>query len=270
MPLSRQANSPLFAIPAETRQAIYSALIPKGILDIQLCTRFSQSVENTITSHTIRHKSPIAALRQQIDALNSIKQTNGIHLLLVCQWMRLEVLELLASVTVRFHCPECFYTFLPSAARGLGVGVEWMKSVEILLDLALRHNAPTYHDLPAISARDLGTGGWAKLKAQKTMQRCQREAWKWYGPLHLTEKEKWTCDPLKVVSREEERDDNEDASHTAPGPAPDLGAAVNGFLAQHPQLAMHTAVVVHSDTSNAGRGRLSSSLQWVITGKFNI
>ncbi|RMZ88053.1 hypothetical protein DV736_g4718, partial [Chaetothyriales sp. CBS 134916] len=161
MSFNHQTDSPLFTIPAETRQLIYSLLIPKGILYIELCTALRPSGNALNGSRRI---SPVAALRQQFDVLSSIKQTNGIHLLLVCQWMRLEALELLASVTVRFHCPECFNTFLPSAARGLGVGVEWIKSVEIVLDLAQTNR---FHALRRVMHR----GGHLTSEFAKTMAR---------------------------------------------------------------------------------------------------
>ncbi|RMD41104.1 hypothetical protein DV735_g4027, partial [Chaetothyriales sp. CBS 134920] len=277
MPFSHQTGSPLFAIPSETRQAIYSVLIPRGILDIELCTTSRQSTGgDTSAVQSRRHKSPIAALRQQIDALSNIKQTNGIHLLLVCQWMRLEVLELLASVTVRFHCPECFNTFLPNAARGLGVGVEWMKTVEILLVVRpgsqAVHHHPQFDAYDAFGVRHPGPDGWTKAQAEQIMQNCQREAWKWYGPLHLTEREKWTCDPVRIVSHADiarataaqEHDDDD----TDQGPVAALGPAINGLLAQHPELAMHALVVLPVRAANAGEEVVS--LQWLITGKFNI
>lgn len=179
---SEQASA-FLRLPVETRLHLYSYLIPKKVLDIDLCRRRDEP-------HNLprRKRSVISSLVAQTLELETISRSNGLHLLLVSSRTRDEVLPLLSRLTVRFHCPRCFDEWLRSVSYGLGVGVKWMKHVEIVFDCVS-------------GLRDSHTHRWtttdlARFMVTEAMQAAQHSVWLYYGRLDLTGQEKWKFAPV--------------------------------------------------------------------------
>jgi hypothetical protein len=93
---------------------------------------------------------------------------------------------MLSRMTSRFHCHKCFEKLLPQISHGLGIGLEWMRHVELILDLK---GEMTYGQQLTIET--------ARAMARETMRICQRKAWAFWGRLDLMEKERWKYEPLK-------------------------------------------------------------------------
>lgn len=117
---SHEAASQLLCLPAETRLLIYSFLIPRQGLYIDLCDASRPQGADFIT----RKRSVISNILQQTFTFIELERTNGLHLLLVCKRTRFEILPMLAKTTVRFHCSKCFDDLLRHFSYGLGVGVK--------------------------------------------------------------------------------------------------------------------------------------------------
>ena len=266
--LTRDQNqSPLFRLPAEVRFNVYHYLIPDNILHIDLCSSFAQS-GSSAGSYIPGNPSPISQLLAQTLALNEITRINGLHLLLVCRRTRAEALSLLSKTTVRFHCPDCFKSFLPNVARGLGVGVEWMKRLEIVLDMSLaphelgygRGRRPGMHSIPGYrQRREDMTTSLGKTMAREAMQSCQKIGWYWYGRLDLREQEKWGFEPMK-----EEKSDDDVVFETL---GPITGNAVLGF-GGGPPLNLGLGPTLHN-ASNGVRVE-EPPKKWLITARFDI
>ena len=174
-----------------------------GTLDVEICDgqaspkgRFAFLSRSVVTDHLARFFSRETLIRE-----------NGLHLLLVCTRTRNEVLPFLSNLTVRFHCPCCFKELLNNLSHGLGVGIHWMKHVEITFTCrdppVPPEQPPLYHgygyghghgrrrmtpDLSRFMATE---------QAGEAMSEARRIAWLYYGRLDLTEQEKWTCEPIK-------------------------------------------------------------------------
>lgn len=168
-----------------------------------------------------------------------IAPTTNVHLQLVCKRTRSEILPILAKSTVRFHCSKCFDELLRNLSHGLGVGVTWMKHVEIVLDLT--NQLSSWHRL----TMELG-----KTSARETMSLARKTAWLWYGRLDLMGKERWTYEPMN------EKDDVQGEMQPA-GAQPQ--AHFTG--ANHPHHPHATAPQMHP---------LRIPEKWLISGWFDI
>jgi hypothetical protein len=93
---------------------------------------------------------------------------------------------MLSRMTTCFHCDKCFEKLLPQISHGLGIGLEWMRHVELILELK---NEMTYGQQLTIET--------ARAMARETMRVCQRKAWAFWGRLDLMEKERWKYEPVK-------------------------------------------------------------------------
>jgi len=246
--------SGFLSLPAEIRLHIYDYLIPSAKLEIDLCNhRRPQQAE-----FTVRRRSVISSLLSQVLALDTITRTNGLHLLKVCTRTRGEVLPLLAKTTVRFHCCKCFEELLRNLSYGLGVGVKWMKHVEILLDF----------DTCLLAGQSLTTV-FAQTYTRETMQLAQKTAWLYFGRLDLAEKERWKVEPFEEV---------EAADQPLPPPTttmitPATGAANHG-AGGTPTPAPALGWPAHVTFSHFQRVRTSRNggpaRKWLISGWFDI
>ena len=72
-----EEQSPLFHLPAETRLSIYSHLIPKDGIYIDLCT--PRKIEGA--EFTVRKRSVVSTLMLQMFAIDAVSRGNGLHLL---------------------------------------------------------------------------------------------------------------------------------------------------------------------------------------------
>lgn len=176
-----EAASPFLSLPPESRLQVYSYLIPKKTLEVDLCT------PRRPTDGPLRRRGVISSLVNQVLALDMITRSNGLHLLLVSRRTRAEVLPLLSRLVVRFHCPRCFDELLRNLSYGLGVGVRWMKHVEIEFNCAAEVVGPPYRRVTASLARFMVT---------ETMYAAQRTACLYYGRLDLMRRDKWEFEPL--------------------------------------------------------------------------
>lgn len=114
-----------------------------------------------------------------------MKITLTYHLQLVSQRIHSEIFPLLSALTTRFHCHKCFDELLPQISHGLGVGIQWMRHVEIILDLE------TQMKYGQILTMEL-----ARAMARETMGLAQKRAWLYYGRLDLGGRERWRYEPL--------------------------------------------------------------------------
>lgn len=191
--LPHEQASAFLQLPIETRLHIYSYILPRQTLYIDLCT-FRRPAEHHVPN--IRRRggsskpSPISSLVSQVLELENITRLNGLHLLTVSRRTHGEVIPLLSTLTVRFHCPKCFQDFLANQSHGLGVGIaSWMRHVEIRYDCGNGLFIPGSHN-PANFNRG-GTPSLARFMATEAMQTVQRTAWLYYGRLDLMGREKW-------------------------------------------------------------------------------
>ncbi|EXJ85842.1 hypothetical protein A1O1_06211 [Capronia coronata CBS 617.96] len=199
--------APFLRLPAETRLHIYSYLIPEDRIEIDLCTSRRSELEHhpadartTSVSSSSSGRSPprsstiptpkrsiISGLVAQVIQLETITRTNGLHLLLVCRRTRDEVRSLLSTLPVRFHCPKCFEELLRNLSFGLGVGVKWMRHVEIVVNCGSGLFGPPFRPL---------TDSLAKFMVTETLQAARRTGWLYYGRLDLAGREEWKYEPL--------------------------------------------------------------------------
>ncbi|KEF62578.1 uncharacterized protein A1O9_00551 [Exophiala aquamarina CBS 119918] len=189
-----EQESAFLQLPTETRLHIYSYILPRKTLDIDLCTiqRPTQNYFPSIRRHraSIGKLSPISSLVSQVLELENITRRNGLHLLSVSRRTRDELRPLLSALLVRFHCPKCFEDLLANLSHGLGVGVaSWMRHVEIRFDCGNGLFVPGTRHAPHYSRG--GTPSLARFMASEAMQAVQRSAWLYYGRLDLMGREKW-------------------------------------------------------------------------------
>ncbi|KAK4938684.1 hypothetical protein LTR10_020952 [Elasticomyces elasticus] len=177
--------SPLLRLPAETRLQIYRHLIPKDVLDVDICSP-RRSAAQQFGSLPRPGASILVA---QLFAWESLIRDNGLQMLLVCRRTRDEVLPFLSKLTVRFHCTKCFEQLLSNMSHGLGVGVKWMKHVEI------RYQCEDSGTVLRSVGGSL-TPQLSKFMVSEAMFALQRTAWLYYGRLDLLERDKWKFEPV--------------------------------------------------------------------------
>ena len=176
-------SSAFLSLPAEIRLQIYSYLLPRGRLDINLCeidfSRLGRIPTNT------------SALLSQSLHLEDICRSNGLHLFLVSKRTNQELTSLLSRLTVRFHCPYCYSHWLCNVSYGLGVGIKWMKHVEILYDVECepRMNGPSLQYM---------TRPLARFMVLEMLKQCQQTAYGYYGRLDMMSppRDTWKCEPF--------------------------------------------------------------------------
>lgn len=174
-----ELKSPLLSLPTEIRLQIYRWIIPSTpeYLDINLCTR--QSNHQSVLS--FRKHSMISHLLNQVLNLETIIRCNGLHLLMVSKRTRAEVLPLFSDLTVKFHCLRCYEDLLRNLSFGLGVGVLWMKQIEIFVDLHESDHKP-FGPLTMELARTM---------AREHMQVAQRTTRLYYGTFNTIRNDAW-------------------------------------------------------------------------------
>lgn len=171
--------SAFLRLPVETRLMIYSYLIPKDVLVVDICTP-PRSAAQQFGSFPGPDASILVA---QLFARESLIRHNGLQMLLVCRRTQDEVLPLLSNLTVRFHCTKCFEEFLSNMSHGLGVGVKWMRHLQV------QYRCED-SDVPGPAAWVL-TPDLSKFMVSEAMATLQRTAHIYYGRLDLTGREKW-------------------------------------------------------------------------------
>ena len=149
---------------------------------------------------------------------------------LVSRRTNAEILPLLARTTVRFHCSKCFDELLRNFSHGLGVGVMWMKHIEILLDLT-----------QVMTRGQTLTLEVGKTSAREVMVLAKKNAWLYYGRLDLSGRERWKYEPLRESKTEEGSDGGENFPAMPPpqqlymGAPPFPSTNVGHFLPPAPQ-----------------------------------
>ncbi|KIW43576.1 uncharacterized protein PV06_04666 [Exophiala oligosperma] len=119
---------PLLELPAETRLNVYRQLLP-DVIEVSLC---EASVARPNKASTCIGKSEASYYLSRFFALESLIRNSGLVLLQVCALVKNEILPLLNQLTVRFHCLKCLCEFFANNSYGLGVGISWIKHIEVL------------------------------------------------------------------------------------------------------------------------------------------
>jgi hypothetical protein len=185
----------LLGVPVETRLHIYSYLIPSR-LDINLCDlnypdpRPAELLPPP--SKNQKQGPPTSTLVSQNLTVEFIARANGLNLLCVCATTAFEISAILSKTTVRFHCPKCFDQWLSTVSYGLGVGISWLKRVEIQYDVETQ---------PRIFGPDLNvmTPPLSKFMVIEMLKQCQQTAYAYFGRLDLMDppRERWEYEPLQ-------------------------------------------------------------------------
>ena len=191
----RESGSAFLHLPAETRLQIYNYLLPRSRLDINLCDledSQTTSLELPSTKPKDRKCSPISTMVSQNLAIETIIRANGLQLLPVSTHTAAEVTALLSEVPVRFHCPKCFDQWLRNMSYGFGVGIKWLKRVDIIFEVETepRIFGPSLQNMtPALS----------KFMVHEMTKQCQRTAYAYFGRLDVTDppREKWEYEVFK-------------------------------------------------------------------------
>lgn len=188
---TRRGASAFLSLPAETRLQIYSYLVPQQRLVIDLCSTRDSSTSSSVLAEASRKWSPISNMVAQNLAIETITRENGLHLLLVSKHTAAEIMALLSAIVVRFHCPRCFDSWLKMMSYGFGVGIKWIRHVEILYDVASQ---------PRVFGPYLNpmTPQLSRFMVREMMKQCQHIAHAYYGRLDLMDppRETWTKGPL--------------------------------------------------------------------------
>ncbi len=191
VPSPHEKGSAFLRLPVEARLHIYSYLLPRNRIDINLCDlNYTPPPKDLLSSKRIK-RSPISTLVSQNLTIEGITRSNGLHLLLVNKFIARELTALLAKMAVRFHCPKCFDQWLRNVSYGLGVGIKWLKQVEILFNVEME---------PRIFGPNLQsmTPTLSKFMIREMMKQCQHTAYAYYGRLDLMDppREKWKYEPF--------------------------------------------------------------------------
>jgi hypothetical protein len=170
---------------------------------------------------------------------------------LVSRRTKAEVLSLLAGTTVRFHCHKCFEELLANISLGLGVGSNWMKHIEIVLDLSTQMTRRHYLTLEV-----------GRMMARETMEVARKTGWMYWGRRDLRGRERWRYEVMK----EDGCQSSEEATLPLPGynvgqitqmlPTPTVFALSNG-----PQ---HIGAMVQQQAAMT-----SAPVKWLISGWFD-
>ncbi|EXJ59716.1 hypothetical protein A1O7_03862 [Cladophialophora yegresii CBS 114405] len=223
-----ERGSAFLRIPAEIRLHIYGYLLPKHRLDINLCDPDdSHPPSRDILPGKNKKASPISAMVSLNLAIEAITRSNGLHLLLVSPRTATEYASLLAKLAVRFHCPKCFDEWLRNVSYGLGVGIKWLKRVEILFD----------SEMGARPVRSRGLQGMtpalSKFMANEMMKQCQHTVYAYYGRLDLMDppSEVWRYEPYRG---ENSQDSQDEATNDSAQEMSQSQTQTNGGLHTHP------------------------------------
>ena len=81
-------------------------------------------------------------------------------------------------------------------SHGLGVGVYWMRSVEVVMDIVESRQFGRMRHLTIELARTM---------AREAMQTCQKTGWLYWGRLDLQGAEKWGFEPFREVKGEDDQ-----------------------------------------------------------------
>jgi hypothetical protein len=188
-----EQGSAFLRVPAEIRLHIYSFLLPQYRIDINLCDLDdAHPPPGDILSGKNKKRSPISAMVSQNLTIEAITRSNGLHLLLVSRRTAAEYMAILCRMAVRFHCPKCFDQWLRNVSYGMGVGIKWLKHVEILFDTDME---------PVFWRPDLQemTPALSNFMAREMMKQCQHTAYAYYGRLDLMDppSEVWKYEPYR-------------------------------------------------------------------------
>ncbi|KIW69601.1 hypothetical protein PV04_05471 [Phialophora macrospora] len=189
---SHEQGSAFLRVPAEIRLHIYSFLLPKYRIDINLCDLDDAHPPGDILPGKNKKRSPISAMVSQNLTIEAITRSNGLHLLLVSRRIAAEYMGILSGMAVRFHCPKCFDQWLRNVSYGMGVGIKWLKHVEILFDTDME---------PVFWRPDLQemTPALSSFMVREMMKQCQHTAYAYYGRLDLMDppSEVWKYEPYR-------------------------------------------------------------------------
>ncbi|KIW11126.1 hypothetical protein PV08_10426 [Exophiala spinifera] len=215
-------TSPFLNLPAETRLNIYKYLIPDDGLEVCICDEAATQpagapFASSMTSMAGASRTMTSYL-SRFFAREALIRDNGLNLLLVCTHTKAEILPLLNSLTLRFHCLKCLNELFSNISHGLGVGINWIKHIEIVVSQRRNYDDIMTHFLPARydSGHDDdvyeggGDGGGARRRitpelirvvarerAWEIMADAQRVIWLYCGRLNLSNREKWTCEQVR-------------------------------------------------------------------------
>lgn len=250
-----EETSAFLKLPFETRLQIYSYLIPQAMLEIDLCTARRAESSSSLPG---RRRSVISNLVSQTLELETITRCNGLHLLLVSSRTRSEVKPLLSKLPVRFHCPKCFDEWLRNLSHGLGVGVRWMKRVEIIFECAYGLLGPPHRPI---------TMNLAKFMVTEAMQAAQRTVWMYYGRrLDLADQEKWRFDPIMNEDQQKQASSNQMALQDPN--QQQQAAPFNGQIHPIPQHGLQP--VVQQGLQQLHLQNQAAPNKWIIKGWFDI
>ncbi|KAL6252469.1 hypothetical protein RBB50_000188 [Rhinocladiella similis] len=162
-------------------------LIPNDILEVFICDEAAPPKKSSFTSTT--------SYISRLFAREALIRDNGLNLLVVCTHIKNEILPLLNRLTLRFHCLNCLKELLSNISHGLGVGITWIKHIEILVTV--------YDDLT--SGRPDGPQRltpelirvMAREHALEVMTESQRITSLYCGRWDLGDQEMWTCERLR-------------------------------------------------------------------------
>lgn len=245
-----ELQSTILTLPAEIRLRIYAYTIPTPSLPIDLCNHRREVDDCAPTAQPPQRISIIHALfNRSVDLKDIITNQNGLQLLLVCRRIASEAWQILRTTTVRFCCVRHFSEVIRAFRDGIGEGRQWIRRVEIVLDLS------TWLDVRGANgqASPQAVEG-SRYKAREAMGVCQRTIRDWYGRLDLMGREKWTYEAYKEVENGDDRAEKQDGSQAAMHPA-----------ATAPQLQGSPP----NQVMGAGRAREAPN-KWLIKGWFDI
>ena len=176
---------PILRLPVEIRLQIYNYLLPQSPFYVDLCNlNYPSSIPGEkVPPHPLREyrrqsfASPILSQRL---AIENLTRSANLNLVRVQGTIGKEVSALLANLTVRFHCPECFGHWLRNNSYGFGNGIKWLRNVEI--------NYEVEHD-PRISAPSLQqmTPPLSKFMVLEAVKTCKSIVQAYSGRLDVME-----------------------------------------------------------------------------------
>ena len=180
-------NAPptLLQLPGEIRQRIWTLVVPSGsLIYVKLCK------DRTLESGATKPISPLAAMLRQRALVERLHRDLGLHIRLVNQQVRQESHQLLARKTFHFCCLRCYAEFLKSL-RDRGIGVLWMKTVEVSIDLQNDLQKLGYHRWMIGGPMHVSTKILTDMM-QRALQAARELTLRSYGRLDLLGRESWT------------------------------------------------------------------------------
>ena len=182
---SCNAPSPLLHLPGEIRQRIWTLVVPsESVIYVKLCK------DRTLELGVTKPISPLAALLRQRATVERLHRNLGLHIRLVNQQVRQESYQLLTSKTFHFCCLKCYAAFLQSL-HDKGIGVLWMKNVEVSIDLQNSLQKLGYHRWMIGGPMHVPTKILTDMM-QREVQAARELTLRSYGRLDLLGRESWT------------------------------------------------------------------------------